>query len=238
MRFNFLFFFLFFSTQTVASNCPEKTSFKGPSEASILELYTSEGCSSCPPADRYLSSLASNERLFKDLFPLNFHVDYWDYLGWKDRLARKEFTQRQYHYGKVWGNNRVYTPGMVLNGKEWRGWYQRSKVTTTPLQGKLSVDKIENRLEINYQGKNANSFTLAVLGMGIQTSVQKGENAGKDLKHNFVVLDWKTGKLDKGKASTQISRPSEKAQQYAVVVWVHESNQLAINQIAGSCIKL
>src|SRR5688572_1610666 len=86
----------------------------------LLELYTSEGCSSCPPADRWLSDLKDDPGLWKNFVPVAFHVDYWDHLGWKDKFARAAHTSRQRRYADEWGANTVYTPGLVLDGAEWR----------------------------------------------------------------------------------------------------------------------
>jgi len=95
----------------------------GPARASLLELYTSEGCSSCPPAEAWLSRLRDDARLWKEIVPVAFHVDYWDNLGWKDRFASAAFTARQRDYAARWNSGSVYTPGFVLDGQEWRGWF-------------------------------------------------------------------------------------------------------------------
>src|SRR5438477_8950450 len=91
----------------------------GPQKVHLIELFTSQGCSSCPPAEAWLSKLKSEPRLWKDFVPLAFHVDYWDHLGWRDPFAAKEWTARQYEYSAKWKNESVYTPGFVLDGREW-----------------------------------------------------------------------------------------------------------------------
>ncbi|TPW10725.1 MAG: hypothetical protein FD130_2142 [Halothiobacillaceae bacterium] len=98
----------------------------------VLELYTSEGCSSCPPADRWLHQFTTDARLWRDIVPLAFHVDYWDYLGWRDRFAHPEHTARQQTYAAIGGIKTVYTPGLVLNGREWRGWFERRTLPIPP----------------------------------------------------------------------------------------------------------
>src|SRR6478672_9812194 len=92
----------------------------GEKRVSFVELFTSEGCSSCPPAERTLSKLTSHPSLWKTFVPVAFHVNYWDNLGWKDRLASAEFTQRQRIYASEWISGTVYTPEFVLNGREWQ----------------------------------------------------------------------------------------------------------------------
>ena len=111
--------------------CTRATSFasepqtfeSGDTQSSLIELFTSEGCSSCPPAEKWLSALKSSPDLWKKTVPVAFHVDYWDHLGWRDRFAKPEFTSRQQRYAAAWGGDSVYTPGFVVNGKEWRGWF-------------------------------------------------------------------------------------------------------------------
>src|SRR5262249_27401056 len=89
-------------------------------QTALVELYTSEGCSSCPPAEAWLSRLKDDSALWKNFVPVAFHVDYWDYLGWRDPWAATSFSERQRSYADSWSAVSVYTPGFVLNGKEWR----------------------------------------------------------------------------------------------------------------------
>src|SRR5882724_13240893 len=89
-------------------------------QTAVLELFTSEGCSSCPPAEAWLSKLKGAPGLWHDFVPVAFHVDYWDHLGWKDPFASKEWTARQYHYSAIWKSSSVYTPAFVLDGREWQ----------------------------------------------------------------------------------------------------------------------
>src|SRR5262249_10561477 len=94
-----------------------KTFESGEKQSSLIELFTSEGCSSCPPAEKWMSALKSSQDLWKRTVPIVFHVDYWDHLGWRDRFAKPEFTSRQQHYAATWGGDSVYTPSFVVNGK-------------------------------------------------------------------------------------------------------------------------
>ena len=100
-----------------------KTFESGDTQSSLIELFTSEGCSSCPSAEKWLSALKSSSDLWKKAVPVAFHVDYWDHLGWRDRFAKPEFTSRQHRYAAAWGGDSVYTPSFVVNGKEWRDWF-------------------------------------------------------------------------------------------------------------------
>jgi hypothetical protein len=85
-------------------------------QVSLLELYTSGGCSSCPPAETWLSKLKTSGGLWRDFVPVAFHVDYWNNLGWKDRFSDEQYTERQKSYAQLWSASNIYTPEFVLNG--------------------------------------------------------------------------------------------------------------------------
>ena len=99
-------------------------------QTALLELYTSEGCSSCPPAETWLSRLTDSPQLWRDFVPVAFHVNYWDYLGWRDPWAARQFSERQRNYAAKWRSDSIYTPEFVLNGKEWRDWPAYKSVPT------------------------------------------------------------------------------------------------------------
>src|SRR5258705_5915226 len=106
MRVNAIRFLLEICPMVLSATVAQGALFERESEAtqtSLIELYTSEGCSSCPPAEEWLGQLGKHPRLWRDFVPVAFHVDYWDGLGWPDRFARKQFTERQYAYSKSWG---------------------------------------------------------------------------------------------------------------------------------------
>jgi len=108
---------------------PPATVFEsGETQNTLIELFTSEGCSTCPAAEKWLSGLKSNQDLWKKIIPVAFHVDYWDRLGWRDRFAKPEFTARQQRSAAAWGGDSVYTPGFVVNGREWRDWFGGSAI--------------------------------------------------------------------------------------------------------------
>ena len=90
----------------------------GEKQVPLVELYTSEGCSSCPPAEAWMGRLKDAPDLWKGFVPVAFHVDYWNSLGWKDRWSSPEFTERQRAYAEAWKSESVYTPCFVVNGKE------------------------------------------------------------------------------------------------------------------------
>ena len=167
----------------------------GATQTSLLELYTSEGCSSCPPAEVWLSRLKESPRLWKDFVPVAFHVDYWDYLGWKDPFAAKGHTQRQRDYAQEWRNRSVYTPGFVLDGKEWRSSFKRGELprASNKLIGELTARSEDGkRWTLRFQPTAGSAFSCdlhaALLGFDLKSDVKAGENRGRDLEHDFVVL--------------------------------------------------
>jgi hypothetical protein len=168
------------------------------SQTQIIELYTSEGCSSCPPADKWVSKLKQSKDLWSTFIPVAFHVDYWDYIGWKDKLALANNSHRQQLH-RIFNNiPTVYTPGILKAGKEWRNWrfIQSNKVTTTPINvGILTTKLIDNQLTVNFSPTNPlenYKLNIALMGMNIKNSIKAGENHGKLLKHDFVILKHQT----------------------------------------------
>lgn len=156
----------------------------------LVELYTSQGCSSCPPADDVLSKLS----LRSDVVALAFHVDYWDYIGWKDPFARPAFTARQREYKKVFGNQSIYTPQMVFNGTiEFPGQNESEAARAIVAaqqksQGPLvSLKRTADgqtwvELGASSEAKPLSVFG-AVYGMAKSTNVRRGENAGRTLNN-------------------------------------------------------
>ena len=107
----------------MASTAAMMCESKSPAHTvALVELFTSEGCSSCPPADRWLQSLPQQGLGFDKLVPLSLHVGYWDYIGWKDPYAQALFTERQREYARLRQAGNVYTPQIVLNGNDFRAW--------------------------------------------------------------------------------------------------------------------
>ena len=177
-----------------AQNTPLTFQSSGKQPA-LIELYTSEGCSSCPPAETWLSRLKESPGLWKDFVPLAFHVDYWDYLGWRDPWASKSFSDRQRAYAKQWRSNSIYTPGFVLNGKEWRDWSGRKDGPKSgdAKAGVLIVSSSDtNHWQVSFAPANTDGagyeVHAALLAGGLSSDVKAGENRGRLLRHDFVVL--------------------------------------------------
>lgn len=160
------------------------------SPATVVELFTSEGCSSCPPADAALNRLAAQEGLWTEVIPLAFHVDYWNYIGWPDRFAKPEFSQRQRQKVTQANASGVYTPGWFINDQEWRGFFSRQPVpfVTGPKAASLTANLEGSILNLHYGNGQSLKAHYALLAMNQRTDVKRGENRGKTLEHNFVVV--------------------------------------------------
>lgn len=210
----------------------------GEAQVPLIELYTSEGCSSCPPADRWLSNLTKSNDLWSGFVPMSFHVDYWDYIGWKDRFASREYSQRQRRYAAEYNESTVYTPGIRKTGKEWRSW----RVFGKPVEkdairvGKMAVNVAEDgsfTAEFDAQ-ESGLQLNVAILGVGLSSEVTRGENTGKTLGHDFVVLGISTfATSTAGKWSGVLPKASVNAPKYAVAAWITKGGSLTPVQATG-----
>src|SRR5436189_1080315 len=222
---------------------PPATIFEsGATQSSLIELFTSEGCSSCPPAEKWLSALKSSSDLWKKAVPVAFHVDYWDHLGWRDRFAKPEFTSRQRRYAAAWGGDSVYTPGFVVNGKEWRGWFGGNVTPTSSTKvgvlrvsagddGKVSATFVPDTMQSRPLALN-----VALLGNDLESDVKRGENSGRKLRHDFVVLQLaKTDLIASGdRWIGSISIPKQNAEKpRAFAAWVGEEDVDSLIQATG-----
>ena len=213
------------------------------SRVSLIELYTSEGCSSCPPADKWLGKFQENKLLWEKIVPVAFHVDYWDYSGWKDKFSDKRFAQRQYHYKNMNFVSAVYTPGVMKNGREWRGWrwWQSPKSKVSDKPGKLTAKLDEQSLSVAFQNlQNAQSsyiLNVALLGMDITSHVKSGENSGETFEHDFVVLDFQQFRqADKNNALWNIDNPISRTDNKtrAIAIWINQQDDPTPVQAAGA----
>jgi hypothetical protein len=155
----------------------------------VIELYTSEGCSSCPPADRWLSTLKAEP----GTVALAFHVDYWDSLGWADRFASPAYTQRQARQQAVNGSRYSYTPQVVINGMDRKDWPRIGSRLPAPAAAGVQISLTRQGEQITATVQSRESTRLAaywaVTESGHSSVVKAGENAGVTLKHDHVVRD-------------------------------------------------
>lgn len=237
---NYLFFALGY---IVCAQSGHGALFERESEAtrvSLIELFTSEGCSSCPPAEAWFGRLKENPGLWRDFVPVSFHVDYWDGLGWPDRFARKEFTQRQQTYAQTWRSASVYTPGFVLDGREWTGWRRTSPPSRSSLKpGVLRVkETASGSFTVSFSptsdGGRGWRFHLAVLGTGLSSKVSAGENSGRKLTHDFVVIAFQEKQATTNEVNFELKPPEAAAGgRLALAAWVSRAGEQEPVQALG-----
>ncbi len=168
-----------------------------PFQTPLLELYTSEGCSSCPPAERWMGELIQLAQQEFDVLALAFHVDYWDYIGWKDPYASPQHSRRQRALASANGQSSIYTPEFLLNDREIRGTGQivekirQGNRTISPVQLELIADKQPHSINLQLTGSNNPDKDLQVefivFENDLSSQVDAGENAGRILHHQQVV---------------------------------------------------
>ncbi|HWN30299.1 MAG TPA: DUF1223 domain-containing protein [Burkholderiales bacterium] len=178
----------------------------GERRVALLELYTSEGCNSCPPADEWVSRLPSKGLTSDRIIPLAFHVDYWNYLGWRDEFSQTNFTERQHQMAHINRSTFVYTPQLVLDGKDYRRgllWDSTSEMVKQINQQKPLADisltlsaLAEGQLQVSgkivVHGSTERQNTQAYLALyenNLTRDVKGGENNGRTLHHDFVVRE-------------------------------------------------
>ena len=175
-----------------AASMITRPSFAAAKRPVIVELFTSQGCSSCPPADAYIQTLIGKP----GVVPLTYHVDYWDYLGWRDTLGSAEFSQRQYDYAESRGDKNVYTPQTVVNGREHFVGSQRSSVADGISNANagdwVDIAMSENKTDVmidigaSASGKEATLWLMAY-APSVSVEIKKGENAGSTVIYKNVV---------------------------------------------------
>ncbi len=210
----------------------------------LVELYTSEGCDSCPPADRWLAAAFRANRESTRAVPLAFHVDYWDRLGWRDRFAAPANTERQYAEMRAGGARFVYTPQVLIQGRDFQGWQGSARrfdaavagVNALPARADIDLevqprrDGIAVRAEVRVGAaadrKGAVPF-LALADSDLVSDVKAGENAGARLTHDHVVRAFAAGPpVDAaGVSRTEVvlPRPSEAGARPTIVAFVQNS---------------
>ncbi len=184
----------------IAAECSAKS---GAQTVPLLELYTSEGCSSCPPSDRWLSGISAAGMTSDKVVPLAFHVDYWDYIGWKDRFAKPMFTARQHDVATHNRSGFVYTPQLVFNGNDYRGGTSNShlagqiaNINRLPARANLGLSLADsNEVKVSAYVPLANDrdyadVFVAVYENKLKSTVNAGENSGRQLNHDYVVREW------------------------------------------------
>lgn len=209
----------------------------------VVELFTSEGCSSCPPAEAHLNDLSyfSKNNPNVALYPLAFHVDYWDYLGWKDPFAQEKFTARQRNYSKRMGRNNVYTPQMIVNGTDqFVGSHRHKGVPiinaalsaeniTAPNLKIESLTKSDGKIKISYTLSGAfkpqSAIVIAIVENDLKTQVKRGENRGKSLIHQNVVRHLE---MHKASSNDKITLDYKADRPLSIIAFIQNRQSLEI----------
>ncbi len=197
----FISLFALFSL-TAASVHAACTATSGAKRVTFVELYTSEGCDSCPTADRWFTGLKSR----KDVVPLSFHVDYWDYIGWKDPYAQRSFTDRQHARVHAQNSRSVYTPQIMFNGQDFTVWRNENATSgslnklaalSAPIELAVTAQPSANAVKVSVEtidgqvgtrtGRKDTVYTVALYENGLVSKVTAGENRGVTLNHDYVV---------------------------------------------------
>ncbi|HEX6865329.1 MAG TPA: DUF1223 domain-containing protein [Thermoanaerobaculia bacterium] len=220
----------------------------------VIELFTSQGCSSCPPADRLLKRLAGDR-----VIPLSFHVDYWNYIGWTDPFSSKRWSERQQAYARAFRSNRIYTPQLVvsgrtgLNGSDEAGARKRiAEALAAEPAGRvtLAVEPSQDRLKVKVGAKLSRAVEgpldlwVAVYETGLTTKVGAGENASATLHNDYVVrrlekaltLPGSAGAADSGEVVLGLDK-RWKRERLGVAAFLQDPKTMVIHGAAGKDVK-
>ena len=229
---------LLIGVTALGQNNPVKKAVKG---FALLELYTSEGCSSCPPADELMGRIQS-EYQGDNVYVLAYHVDYWDRQGWKDVFSNADYTKRQYDYAKFLGKEPIYTPQLIINGRADYIASQEtlvrngiksalSKPVTTDLS--LEASQTNNNLNVNYNIEGTfknNDLLIAIVQKAAKSNVKRGENANRILSHYQIVHHLHSVNLKNKKGTVSIHLPkSFNENDFEVIGFVQDKNNGAIS---------
>ncbi len=172
----------------------------------VVELFTSEGCSSCPPADELMIKLA--KEFPEKVYFLGYHVDYWNYIGWKDEFSNADYTKRQNKYAELLGLSSIYTPQAIINGEkelvgskesQLRGLIADKLKQETSATITLMAKKTDQTVTVSCRADNAGKaiLNIALVQLMATTNVKRGENEGRKLNHIDIVRDLKTVSVNK-----------------------------------------
>ena len=188
------------ASTTFAASAPSCSGRSPTHTVALVELYTSEGCSSCPPADHYLRSLRGAGLTTDQVAPLSLHVDYWNYIGWRDPFSQALFTERQRSLAAAANTTLVYTPEFFLNGREVRKWSNTladdiKRTNAQPARADIGI-AVERgaggALNVTVTGKGPAGAALqvALQQSNLDSVVTRGENGGRTLHHDYVARRW------------------------------------------------
>ncbi len=208
----------------------------GEMKTTLVELFTSQGGSSCPPADEWLNKLTADPELWKSFVPIAYHVDYWDDLGWKDPYGSSANSNRQFSYNRSGRSSSVYTPGFFVNGYEWQGWHDGEKIPMSKgFPGKLSAIIKGQELSVKYSGTETNlELNMVLLGIGMMNHVKAGENRGRTLENSFVSLAHEIHPDSGGKWMVRLpSIQGADPPRQAIALWISHAGETTPLQATG-----
>ncbi|SMF62002.1 Protein of unknown function [Pseudobacteriovorax antillogorgiicola] len=211
----------------------------------LVELFTSEGCSSCPPAENWMFQIGKNQSLFKTFNAIEFHVDYWDYLGWKDPFSHKLFSKRQRDYVRQKYMDSVATPTVLVQGKAFYGWRRqqplpKAKQASLPIKVVQNGDQFKVSVILPKSDKRQLLAHGSYLSRQLTSKVSHGENAGRTLNHDLIALSLSTKPLQSSKDGWQTvlnlkeNRVAPHVKQRAFVIWISEAGRQMPLQSIGA----
>lgn len=223
-------------------NNPHVKSYKSFEPVAVIELFTSQGCSSCPSADKLLSqTIETAKNKDQKIFALSYHVDYWNRLGWSDPFSNKLYSQRQYEYVNKLSLNGAYTPQMVVNGiYEFVG--SDSRALSRAISGALNTNAIINfkilsaeisgkavRVKFLTEGNSISSFiNFALVSLNETTDIKRGENGGLSLKNENVVRQLISQNFSASGEIEFVPQPDQSAENTAVIAFIQDKNNYKI----------
>lgn len=236
-----------FTTATVQAQVV--TFLSGEQKNLLIELYTSQGCSSCPPAERLLSTLVDSDKLWQSYFPIALHVNYWNYLGWADTYSNGLSSERQQQHFKRSNTSNVYTPQFVINGSEWRGFFRSAPLPSLSFQAsgrlKLQLDTQKNTADMHFTNLSQDipAFChFAWLAFDPPMKITAGENNGITLGQDFALLSLTSSpaefKNNQFNCKTQLARSNPKrvranTPKQAFIGWMATSGHKPIQVTGG-----
>jgi hypothetical protein len=212
----------------------------------VVELFTSQGCESCPPAEEVLTEIEREARTRGEpVFALGFHVDYWDYLGWPDRFGHAAYSARQQAYARAFDTGQLYTPQMIVNGTvEFVGSDSRraaaaiTSALTAPASAPLALSVEDaaagdgHRVVVEYQAERRPEravLNVAIVERGLVSDIAKGENAGRTLRQDNVVRAFTSIGLDAERGRVELEVPPDlDPRQASVIGYVQNDGDKAI----------
>ncbi|MEO8770822.1 MAG: DUF1223 domain-containing protein [Ferruginibacter sp.] len=222
-------------TNTTSQNSPANKTLKG---FALIELFTSEGCSSCPPADELVNKLSKEKK--DNVYILAYHVDYWNRLGWKDKFSKAAYSKRQQDYSELLNLNGPYTPQIVVNGKEEfvgsdkTSLYAAINKTTAENNDNsiyiyINATVKNNEISVSYKASKVDnaSINFALVELANSSQVKSGENEGRFLQHTNIVTDLKSLPASGNENEISFSKPADKsfiASNYKLVAFLQKKS--------------